>query len=145
VVLESDILRNLLSKWISLGLEYAGSAPDLRTVYVYASSERGSTFVNVYFDQAGSVVFPEHVTGTDTSKNRIREVQRLLSEDLLEAEDTFTSAGIPLPTEYRVAYETSTAKLDSELSREEKYGRNSDRSPIHGIEYWLGSRAPKLY
>jgi hypothetical protein len=128
-----------------MGLEYAGSAPDLRALYVYASSERGSSFANVYFDQAGSVVFPEDLNGTDTSQNRIRQVQRFLSEDLFEAEGKFTAANIPRPTEYRVYYEPSTEKLDTELSRDEKYSGGSHRSPIHGIEYWLGNRAPKLY
>ncbi|MBZ4488098.1 hypothetical protein LQ938_11510 [Microbacterium sp. cx-55] len=142
---EAEVLQDLLSKWISIALEYAGSAPDVRAVYIYASSERGSSFVNAYFDQAGVVVFPEDLKGTDTSKNRIRQVQRFLTEDLFEAEDRFKAANIPRPTEYRVYYESATKKLDSQLSRDEQYGDDTDRTPIRGIEYWLGGRAPKLY
>lgn len=141
---QSAILQNLFESWISLALEYAGNAPELRSVYLYASSERGARFANVYYDQGGTVRHPGDVAGIDGSAARIRQVQNLLVDDLLAAEKHLAALQVPKPTEYRVYFEPMTRKLDVQLSRDEHYGADSDRSPIHGIEYWLGERAPKL-
>ena len=52
---EAIILRHLFGDWLSLATEYAKGAPDIRAVYVFASSERigtsGTMFANAYFDQ----------------------------------------------------------------------------------------------
>jgi hypothetical protein len=142
---EPDILNDLFSKWISLALEYAAGAADVRGVYVYASSERNSIFVNAYFDQAGTVVYPGKLAGIATSTVRIQQMQDLLRGDLFDAEAAFGEAGVPRPTEYRVFYDTATRSLDVQLSRDELYGPDTDRSPMRGIEYWLGERAPVLF
>ncbi|WP_295779826.1 hypothetical protein [uncultured Microbacterium sp.] len=141
---EKDILQNLFEKWVSLAQEYVGDAPDIRAVYVYASSERGMTVVNAYFDQGGTVVHPGRVEGIETDTRRVGQMQDLLTEDLFDAEDALAAAGVPRPTEYRVYFVPSTKMLDVELAREEQYAGADDRSPIRGIEYWLGDRAPKL-
>ncbi len=142
---ESAILQNLFESWISLALEYANGAPDLGAIYLYASSERGMRFANVYYDQGGTIKHPGDVQGIDEALARIRQVQNLLVDDLLAAEKELAAIEVPKPTEYRVYFEPATRKLDVQLSREEIYGANSERSPIHGIEYWLGDRAPTLY
>lgn len=142
---EAEILRNLFSNWISLALEYASGAPDVRAVYVYASSEGASSFTNVYFDQAGTVVSPGKLAGVDAALSRVGQVQDLLTADLFAAEDALKAADVPPPTEYRVYYEVATRKLDSQLSRELIYSNDADRIPERGIEYWLGDRAPKLF
>lgn len=141
---QEEILSELISKWISLGVEYAKGAPDIRAVFVYASAEGGSYFANVYFDQGGKIVFPGDLSDANVSVERQRQVQRILRDDLFAAEDEFRDAGIPAPTEYRVYYEPGTGKLDTSLSREPIYSGDPDKLPERGIEYWLGDRAPKL-
>jgi len=142
---ESAVLQTLFESWISLALEYAHGAPHLGGIYLYASSERGMRFANVYYDQGGTIKHPGDVQGIDGTRARIRHVQNLLVDELLSAEKELATINIPKPTEYRVHFDPPTRKLDVQLSREDIYGANSDRSPIHGIEYWLGDRAPTLY
>ena len=42
-------------------------------------------------------------------------------------------------------YEPKSRKLDVQLSRELIYENDPVKIPEHGIEYWLGDRAPKLF
>ena len=142
---EQEILRDLISKWVSLSVEYAGDAPDVRAFYIYGASEvPGVTYVNVLFDQAGQIVYPTDLVGTDSSTDRAGQIQSLFRSDLYDAADKFTSIDVPPPTEYRVYYEPSSRKLDVQLSREVIYG-DSDKTPsVDGFTMWLGDRAPKL-
>lgn len=56
---EQGVLTDLVSKWVSLALEYAGEAPNVLALYIYGASEvPGATYVNVLFDQAGEIVYP---------------------------------------------------------------------------------------
>ena len=142
---EQEILQELVSAWVSLGLEYSAGAPDVTAMYVYVSSERGSVFPNIYFEQRGVVVTPGKLAGVATSFDRVGQMHRLQYEDLKRAQAKFAEAGIPAPTEYKIYYEPQTKKLDVQLSRELIYANDPDRIPEHGIEYWLGDRAPKLY
>ncbi|MDQ1131038.1 hypothetical protein [Microbacterium sp. SORGH_AS_0888] len=142
---EAQILQDLFSKWVSIGLEYAGAAPDVRALYIYASCEGGAIFANVYYDQGGTVIFPDDLKGGEASTARVRAMQRFLREDLSAANKEFDGAGIPRPTEYKVYYEPSTRKLDVQLSRELIYENHPTKIPERGIEDWLGDRAPKLF
>lgn len=142
---EPEIINHLFSNWISLALEYANDAPDIRGIYVYASSEMGSTFVNMYFDQGGKVIFPDELPGAGVGKSKLRQAVDLLFDDLFAAQEAYRAISVPFPTEYRVFFETATRKLDATLSREIVYHYADGKSPEHGIEYWLGERAPKLF
>ncbi len=144
---EAIILRRLFRDWLSLTMEYAEGAPDIRAVYVLASSERigtnGTMFANAYFDQRGTVLAPDDVEGASVTSNRVGEMQRILLDHLEAAESDFARSGLQPPTEYRVFYEPSTGRTDVQLARENKYIGNDELSPRHGIRYWLGDRAPK--
>lgn len=144
VAAEQEILQELVSKWVSLGLEYANGAPDVSAMYIYASSEHGATFGNIYFEQRGRVIYPDDLEGVPKNMNRLAAMHDFLFQDLFSAEEKFAAEGIPAPTEYRIYYEPQTRKLDVQLSRELIYAGDPERSPIRGIEYWLGDRAPKL-
>jgi hypothetical protein len=145
-VSEQEVVEGLVSKWVSLALEYASGAPDVRALYIYAASENpGASYVNVVFDQSGALVYPTDLAGVDNSIARASQVQDIFLDDLFAAEPDFEALGVPAPTEYRVYYEPSTRKLDTQLSRETIYG-DSDKTPsFDGFEMWLGARAPKLY
>jgi hypothetical protein len=142
---EQDIIQDLVSKWVSLGLEFAGSAPGISVIYVYVSSERGSIYPEIVFEQNGAIVYPGDVTGTDTSEQRVRSIHRLQFEDLQAAEKRFDEIGVPRPTEYKVYFEPATRKLDVQLSRELIYANDPVKIPEHGIRDWLGERAPQLF
>lgn len=142
---EAKILNNLSSGWISLALEHADDAPDIRGIYLYASSEMGSTFVNMYFDQGGKVIFPDEFSGAGADKSKRGHAVDLFFDDLFAARDAFRGISVPFPTEYRVLFETATRKLDVTLSREIVYHYADGKMPEHGIEYWLGERVPKLF
>ena len=142
---QAEILNDLFSKWVSLALEYSKGAPDLRAIYVYASSERGWMTANVYFDQSGSVEHGNDLSGVDNSVFRFGHVQRIILEDLEAAEVAFKGISIPAPTEYRVYFEPATGKLDTQLSRELIYANSKEANPARGIEYWLGDRAPNVF
>ena len=144
-VSEQGVLTDLVSKWVSLALEYAGEAPDVLALHFYGASEvPGVTHVNVLFDQAGEVVYPTDLVGTDNSTDRAGRTQALFRSDLYEAAEKFSSISVPPPTEYRVYYEPATRKLDVQLSREIIYG-GSDYTPgFDGFTLWLGDRAPRV-
>ncbi|MDW4572601.1 hypothetical protein R8Z57_07385 [Microbacterium sp. M3] len=142
---EQAILQELVSAWVSLGLEYANDAPDVSALFVYASSEPSHMYAEFYFEQRGMVVYPSDLAGISISVDRIRRVHDLQIQDLEAAEQKFASAGIPAPTEYKIYYEPSTRKLDVQLSRDLIYTKDEAKTPVRGIEYWLGDRAPKLY
>lgn len=140
----SDILAGLFAAWTALAEEFVAGAPDVRALYIYASSERGMTVANLYVDQRGSVRHPGRVDGIPGDTARVSRLQDLLTEDLFDAEDALAAAGIPRPTEYRLLFDPVTRALDVQLSHDEQYAGNDRRSPIRGVEYWLGDRAPTL-
>lgn len=142
---EAEILQNLFSSWIRLALEYADGASDVRAIYFYASSEQGSTFANIYFNQNDTIIHPGRLSGGDVSLSKLSQVQDLLVNDLFDAEDALQAISVKPPTEYKVYFEPATRKLDVQLSRDLIYSNDPNRIPEHGIEYWLGDRAPKLY
>ncbi|MEZ3162119.1 hypothetical protein AB1K54_16515 [Microbacterium sp. BWT-B31] len=143
---EQGVLQSLISKWVSLASEYASGAPDVRAYYIYGASEKpGVTYINVLFEQAGSLVYPSDLVGANASIERASLIQRLFRDDLFEARAQFEALGVQTPTEYRVYYEPATRKLDVQVSRELIY-RYSDREPgTDGFHRWLGDRAPKLF
>ncbi|MEZ3160278.1 hypothetical protein AB1K54_06960 [Microbacterium sp. BWT-B31] len=141
---EQEIIHDLVSSWVSLGLEYVAAAPNVSALYIYVSSELGSVYPEIFFEQNGRVLYPSDVEGTDTTIARIRSVHRFQFEDLQAAERQFDAAGVSRPTEYRVYYEPSTRKLDVQVSRDLIYANDDSKVPERGIEYWLGDRAPML-
>lgn len=141
---EQGVLTDLVSKWVSLALEYAGEAPNVLALYIYGASEvPGATYVNVLFDQAGEIVYPTDLVGTDNSTDRAGRIQALFRSDLYEAAEKFSSISVPPPTEYRVYYEPATRKLDVQLSREIIYGGSDYTPDFDGFRLWLGDRAPR--
>ena len=142
---EQTILNDLISNWVSPGLQYVGDAPGVTAVYVYVSSEPGSVYPSIFFEQHGKVLYPSHVEGTDTSHDRVFRMLDLELQDLYEAQQRFDEIGVPRPTEYRVYYEIPTGKLDVQLSREIIYDDHPTKAQEDGIIYWLGDRAPRLY
>ena len=143
---EQSVLQDLISKWISLGLEYLGDSSRVSKIYIYAASERpGVTYVGIAFDEDGSVRFPEQLPTYDPRwDNKVGRMLDLLSDDLFEARANFDEIGAPPPTEYRVYYEIATRKLDVQLSREIIYGGSNYTPDFDGFTLWLGDRAPKL-
>lgn len=141
---EVEILDDLISKWVSLALEYGKSAPDVSAIFLYAASEDGETYANAFFEQRGTISYPDDLMGVDSNVSRVQQMQRLLLDDLDEAERFLLGNDVVPPTEYRVFYDPATSKLDMQLSREKKFGAESTRVMYEGIEMWLGERAPKL-
>ena len=140
---EKRILQELASSWVSLAAEYAENAAGVTAYYIYGSSEHGASSANAYFEQDGAVVFPEDLVGADG--DLIRDMQSTLLDDMSDAQAAFAEAGLAAPTEYRLEYRVEGGKLDLQLEFEQLYGPGlRERSPIVGIEYWLGDRAPKL-
>lgn len=143
---EQEILRDLISKWVSLGLEYISGTQGARAIYVYAASEvPGVTYVGIAFDKDGEIQYPTRARGGGQEAIELSgKMIDLLFADLYEAQRRFDEVGVPQPTEYRVFYEIATRKLDVQLSREIIYG-GSDYTPgFDGFRLWLGDRAPKL-
>ncbi|MFF8186708.1 hypothetical protein ACF044_05550 [Microbacterium sp. NPDC016588] len=143
---EQEILRDLISKWVSLGLEYISGTEGVRAVYVYAASEvPGVTYVGIAFDKDGEIQYPEPLRGGGPEAiNLSARMIDILFEDLEEAQRRFEEVGVPQPTEYRVYYEIATRKLDVQLSREIIYGGSEYTPGFDGFKLWLGDRAPKL-
>lgn len=142
---EDEIIQQVVSKWVGLGLEFARGASGVTTMYIYVSSEDGSRTGNVYFEQDGKVDFPERLAGAEQGPGRLRALQAALLTDLREAETEFAAAGVPAPTEYRIRYDMFTEGVEAEFSREEKFGPDSELLPEEdGIVIWLGDRAPRL-
>ncbi|MBN9224332.1 hypothetical protein [Microbacterium sp.] len=140
---EERILQELASSWVSLAAEYAEKAAGVTAYYIYGSSEHGASTANAYFEQDGVVVFPGALVGADRSL--VRSMMSTLVSDMKDAGAAFVAAGLAAPTEYRLEYRVEGGKLDLQLEFEQLYGPGlRDRSPIVGIEYWLGDRAPKL-
>ena len=142
---EQEIIEDLISKWVSLGLEFAAGAPGVTALYIYVSSELGSVYPEIFFEQDGEIRYSDSVVGADTSDHRIYGFHKLQFEDLREAQDQFDAAGVPRPTEYRVYYEIATRKLDVQLSRELIYANDPVKIPELGVQDWLGDRAPRLF
>lgn len=143
---EQSVLQDLISKWISLGLEYIGGTEGVGVIYVYAASEvPGVTYVGIAFEKGGEIQYPTRARGGGQEAiNLSRRVNDLLFEDLKEARRKFEEIGVPPPTEYRVYYEIATRKLDVQLSREIIYGGSEYTPDFDGFRLWLGDRAPKL-
>ncbi|MFT2710194.1 hypothetical protein [Clavibacter tessellarius] len=142
---ESDIVQDLVNKWISLGVEYGEAAPGIKTLYVYAASESGIMHANVFYEQDGKVVYPDKLEGEGIDHDDVFKLQTLLLEDLEEAEAEFIESGVPCPTEYKITYETGPSRLDVQLSRDIKFSNDRDRIPEDGPEEWLDGRLPKVY
>jgi len=142
---EQDVLNDVVSDWVSLGLQFVGDAPGVTGIYVYVSSEPGSVYPAMFVEQHGKVLYPSHVVGTDTSHARVLRMLDLVIGDLYRAQARFDELGVPRPTEYRVHYELPSGRLDVQLSRELIYDGHPTKGPEDGIIYWLGDRAPRLY
>jgi hypothetical protein len=142
---EAAILQDLFAKWISLGVEFADGAPGVSAIYVYVSSERGSVYPEILFEQDGQIRYPSDVVGVDAGVERVRSIHKLQFEDLRAAEAQFEAAGIPAPTEYRLTFDTGTRALDVQLSRKLIYANDPVKVPEQGVADWFGDRAPALF
>jgi hypothetical protein len=54
---EQDVINDLISRWISLGLEYAEGAQGVSTIYLYGGSEPNHQYANIFFEQEGQVLY----------------------------------------------------------------------------------------
>ena len=142
---EQQILNDLVSSWVSLGMQFAGDAPNVTAFYIYVSSEQGAVFPEIYVEQDGTVLHPSDVQGTDTAHERVGRMHRLQFDDLRVAEQRFDEIGVPRPTEYRIYFEPATRKLDVQLSRELIYANHATKMPEFGIVDWIGDRAPRPF
>ncbi len=141
---EQQVVDALASAWVSLGLEYATGAPDVTAIYAYGASEDGSTFVETLFEQNGTITHPSRLRGVDASDARVDRLHELMFEDLRAARARFAELGVPAPTEYRIRYDCAAGRLQVDISRESRFGPDSDRLMEEGIADWLGGRAPRL-
>jgi len=139
---EQEIVNDLVSDWLSLGLSYLGDAPGVTGIYVYVSSEPGSVYPAIFMEQHGTVRYPVHVEGADRTDARIVRMLELMLDDLYRAQARFDELGVTRPTEYRIHYELPSGRLDVQLSRELIYDGHPTKGPENGIIYWLGDRAP---
>ncbi|MDQ1123114.1 hypothetical protein [Microbacterium trichothecenolyticum] len=143
---EQAILHDLISKWISLGVEYISGTEGVEAIYIYAANEvPGATYVGIAFEKDGEIDYPARARGGGAQATNLSgQMIELLLEDLGEARRKFENIGVPSPTEYRVFYEIATRRLEVRLSRETIY-RGSNKAPsVDGFTMWLGDRAPKL-
>jgi len=142
---EQNILKDLISGWVSLALEYSKGAPDVTGIYVYAASEQGEKYANIFFEQDGLLDYPSKLKGVNANVELIRRVHQLQIEDLRVAESQFSAAGVPAPTEYRIFYDPSSGRMETSLSREVKFSNHPTKIMENGPEDWLGDRLPKLF
>jgi hypothetical protein len=142
---EQDVINDLISRWISLGLEYAEGAQGVSTLYLYGGSEPNHQYANIFFEQEGQVLYPSKLRGVDTHAHRILGMQKYMIEDLMDAEKEFRNLGIPCPTEYRITYDIEDAKLDVQLSREIKYANHPVKTLQNAPEDWLDGRLDKVF
>jgi hypothetical protein len=142
---EQLIVNELVSKWLSLGREFAAGAGDLRGIYVYAVSEEGESYGEIFFDQAGFIDYPGRLKGVEIDVDRVGRLHHLLFEDLFAAEEEFRRLGVPIPTEYRIFCEMPSGRLDVQLSRELKYANHPTKIMENGPRDWLGERVPDVF
>ncbi|MEZ3160941.1 hypothetical protein AB1K54_10390 [Microbacterium sp. BWT-B31] len=67
---EQAILHDLVSSWVSLGLEFAAGTPGVSALYISVSSERGSIFANVCTLEKKGLV-DRHVDPADGRARRV--------------------------------------------------------------------------
>ncbi|KZC96526.1 hypothetical protein [Clavibacter tessellarius] len=139
------ILNDLIRNWVSLGLEYADGAPDLTKIFVYGAPERDSAYANMFFEPRGSVVYANELEGVDASRDRAVTVQRFMLRDLKAAETQLQELGAPIPTQYRVTYDTVIRQLDMQLSYEPVYANRPTKIMEEGAEDWLDGRLRKIF
>ncbi|OUE25171.1 hypothetical protein BFL36_05260 [Clavibacter michiganensis] len=142
---QEQVLAELIESWVSLGLEYADGAPDLTKMFIYGASERDSAYANMFFEQSGSVVYANELEGVDTSRNRAVAVRRFLLTDLKAAETRLRELRAPVPTQYRVTYDTILRQLDMQLSHELIYADHPTKIMEEGAEDWLDGRLRKIF
>ncbi|KZC96523.1 MULTISPECIES: hypothetical protein [Clavibacter] len=142
---EYEILQELTSKWVPLALEYSGGAPGLTRTYIYAGSEIGHVYANVFFEQEGAVLYANQLRGVDASDERVVAVQRFLRNDLRTAEAQFDEAGVPRPTQYRITYDLVSRQLDMQMSHELLYSNHPTKILEEGSEDWLDGRLEKVF
>jgi hypothetical protein len=142
---QETILNDLIRNWVSLALEYADGAPDLTKIFIYGASERDSAYANMFFEQSGSVVYANELEGVDASRDRAVAVQRFLLNDLKAAETQLRELGAPIPTQYRVTYDTVIRQLDMQLSHEPIYADHPTKIMEQGAEDWLDGRLRKIF
>ncbi|KZC96524.1 MULTISPECIES: hypothetical protein [Clavibacter] len=142
---QEQVLAELIESWVSLALEYSDGAPDLTRIFVYAASERDRTYANVFFEQDGSVIYASELRGVDADPDRTVAVQRFLLKDLKAAETRLRELGAPVPTQYRVAYDTVIRQLDMQLSHEPMYANHPAKIMEEGAEDWLDGRLRKIF
>lgn len=142
-----SIIEDLISKWVSISREYAGTASGVSAYYVYGLDERvdgtGIRYTNVVYEQNGVLVFKHRLVGAETGIGRQRQLTELMIQDLTEASEGLQALSVPAPTEYRVRYETGSGKVDVKLSYDAKVHGHSDLTPQDALALWLGDRAPR--
>jgi hypothetical protein len=140
-----DAIHELVSKWVSLGLDFCESATGVSKMYIYAASELGVKYANIFFEQGGAIIYPDKLKAEGLDHQLIFRMQDLMLEDLNEAEREFRAAGAPCPTEYRITYDLGPRRLDLQMSHEIKYAEHPVKTLEHGPEDWLDGRLEKVF
>ncbi|MBF4624014.1 hypothetical protein [Clavibacter sp. VKM Ac-2872] len=139
-----EVLRELIDNWVSLGLEYSQGA-HVTKLFIYAASEEGSAYANIFYEQDGQVVYPHELRGIDTGRERVLAVQRYLRVDLKAAEGKLRELGASVPTQYRVTYDLASRQLDMQLSHDVIYAGHPTKVMEEGAEDWLDGRLRKIF
>lgn len=143
--IEQEAIQGLINSWIPLGVEYADGAEGVSAMYIYAASEPGQRYANIFFEQDGRVVYPDDLSGVDVSSSRVLRMQHHMVADLREVEKRLALQGAGHPTEYRIIYEPGPGKLDVQISREIKYTDHPVKTLQNGPEDWLDGRLEKVF
>jgi hypothetical protein len=81
----------------------------------------------------------------DADPDRTVAVQRFLLKYLRAAETRLRELGAPVPTQYRVTYDTSLRQLDMQLSHDLIYAIHPTKIMEERAEDWLDGRLRKIF
>jgi len=134
---QAQAFDELASSWVSLALESSDGAVGLSKIFVYAGSEEGSRYANVFFEQSGSVIYANELQGVDVGDDRVFAMKRHLHDHLGDAEARLDECSAPRPTQYRLVYDNVLCQVDLQLSYESVYSRHPTKVMEEGAEDWL--------
>lgn len=116
-----DLLMEIQSNLVSLGLEYSNSQID--EIYLYGYMEEGSYFFNLFFKKNGEIIrlnqtndFLSENEKIDDSRDRQIRLLELGIDDLEKIEILFENNKKEVPTEIKIIYNKSSNSLKSKYS-----------------------------
>ena len=116
-----DLLMEIQSNLVSLGLEYSNSQID--EIYLYGYMEEGIYFFNLFFKKNGEIIrlnqindFLSENEKIDDSRDRQIQLLELGIDDLEKIEILFENNKKEVPTEIKIIYNKSSNSLKSKYS-----------------------------